>query len=770
MAQNSVSTGIISGRVEDPTGAIVADASVTLTSRDTGYNKVVESDKDGLFSFAALPPGGYVVVASAVGFKGVQVNNVTATLGQTTTVNIRMEIGEVAQQVQVSATSEVLNTTDSSVSNVINRSLIENLPSLRRNFTDYTLLSPTVTHDGQFGSVSFAGTMGDYTSNYAHGNGNVSFSVDGANATSRWSSEQRMQTRPPYLFGAESVQELQVSPSPYSPAYGGGVGYINTVTKSGTNSFHGYAFYFNRNTGTGAIDAVSKANGYPKALDVRQQFGAGLGGPIIKNKLFFFFDYEQQRRKNPISIINTAQAALNVTDFGLPAGTVLPAATGYPTPSSLRAPAPGNPVYLQQVANALFAVRSNLGFYPRRHDDLLFFQRVDLMATNNDQVAIRYNYNLFKATATTTSNPVPGTGYTGNRKEREPDHDALAHWTHTFSPTLLVSSAVYYSRNQDAQSPTFLVPAGFIPSVSLRAPSALTFGNSHFSDVREYEWGGSQHYTWVKGRHTLEFGAEVAHDTNVTISTQGYQGSFTFTSPTAFALGQYSLFTQSARAACAQDWLLYLRRIHRRYLQATNKLTLNFGFRQDGQAYPQPTLNPLYPLTGQFNNDYKRWSPRVGFAYHMFPRTVVRGGIGIFRPFLASSNYLDSTVSNGLSSLRSSLSLNYDTNLAPDAQRVIFPNILPEHRRSSPRRPTSTLSIRASGTPPRFRPVSRSNNSSPTVSRSRPAASGSHSNHLISSSYSDLNQIRPTGTVRYIVCPEGTVTVPCNNGARLSRC
>ena len=125
------------------------------------------------------------------------------------------------------------------------------------------------------------------------------------------------------------------------------------MTKSGTNAFHGDAFYYNRNTGTGAIDAVSKANGYPKALDVRQQFGAGLGGPIVKNKLFFFFDYEQQRRKDPISIINTSQAAVNVTSFGLPAGTVLPTPTGYPVPSGLTAAAPGNPVYLQQVSNAL---------------------------------------------------------------------------------------------------------------------------------------------------------------------------------------------------------------------------------------------------------------------------------------------------------------------------------------------------------------------------------------------------------------------------------
>ncbi len=153
--------------------------------------------------------------------------------------------------------------------------------------------------------------------------------------------------------------EFQVSENPYSSAYGGGsAGYVNTVTKSGTNSFHGDAFYYNRNTGTGAIDAVSKANGYPKAMDVRQQFGAGLGGPIVKNKLFFFFDYEQQRRKDPISIINTSQAAVNETSFGVPAGTPLPTPTGYPVPSGLTAAAPTNPLYLQQVSNALNEIKA----------------------------------------------------------------------------------------------------------------------------------------------------------------------------------------------------------------------------------------------------------------------------------------------------------------------------------------------------------------------------------------------------------------------------
>ena len=271
-----ISTSTIDGRVEDPSGAVITGAAVVLTNASNGYKQVSASNGDGLFSFSALPAGVYTLAASASGFRAAQVTNVNATVGETTAVTVKMEVGGVNQQVQVTADVDVLNTSDSSISSVVGGIMVDNLPTLRRNFTDFALLNPSVTVDGQFGSISFAGALGDVNSNYANANASNAFSVDGANATSRYLGEQRGQTRIPYLFGSEAVQEFQIAENPYSPAYGGAVtGYVNTVTKSGTNTFHGDAFYYNRNTGTGAIDAVSKANGYPKALDVRQQFGAG---------------------------------------------------------------------------------------------------------------------------------------------------------------------------------------------------------------------------------------------------------------------------------------------------------------------------------------------------------------------------------------------------------------------------------------------------------------------------------------------------------------
>ena len=768
-AQNSVSTGVINGQVVDPSGAAIAGADVLIINSSNGYKQVRASSDDGLFSFSGVPVGAYALDASATGFRGVHVTNVNATVGQTTAITVKMELGDVKQDVQVTAEAELLNTSDSSISSVIGQTMVQNLPTLRRQYTDFALLSPGVTVDGQFGSVSFAGSQGDYTSNYANGNGGNSFSVDGANSTSRYLSEQRMETRVPYVFGLESVQEFQVSINPYSPAYGGGAaGYVNTVTKSGTNAFHGHAFYYNRNTGTGAIDAVSKANGFPKAFDVRQQFGAGLGGPVVKNKLFFFFDYEQQRRKDPISIINTSQAAVNVTSFGVPAGTVLPTPTGFPVPSGLTAADPTNPVYLQQVSNALYEIKSNLGFYPRRQDDLVFFERGDWMPTSKDQIALRYNYNTFRSPGSATSNPIATSGQQAFSDDNAQDHDALAHWTHAISPTLLLDTHVFYSRNNDQTAPSPLAPVGFPTSVKLTVPSAFSLGSAVLNDIREYEWGFGEHVNWVKGRHSFDLGADITHDSNVSLSYTGYNGSFTFPSLTAFALGQYSLYSQNSGNPL-------IRRAFPTYgfylgdtFKVNSKLTLDLGIRQDFQVYPQPPLNPAIPLTGQFNNDYARWAPRVGFAYHPFSRTVIRGGGGIFRAFLSSRNYIAGTTTNGLASLRSSLSLGYNNTLAPNAQALVFPNILPSDSSlfaASPNVNVIDPGLKDPST------IQSSLQIEQQLTNSLTVTVGSiwvHSEHLISSSFFDYNLIQPTGTTQYVVCPAGTTTVPCVGSAPIT--
>jgi hypothetical protein len=189
-------------------------------------------------------------------------------------------VGAGADTVKVIGTTPLLRPEESSASTVIERSLIEELPLNGRKYTDFMVLTPNTSYDGDTGLVSTAGQQGGEDSGYANGNGSSAFTVDGSNATSNYFADIVGRYRIPYLYGEDAIQEFQVSVSPYTAIYGGGAGFVNAVTRSGSNAFHGSAFYYNRNSATGANDSLDKAAGNPKPEDALQQFGAGLGGPI----------------------------------------------------------------------------------------------------------------------------------------------------------------------------------------------------------------------------------------------------------------------------------------------------------------------------------------------------------------------------------------------------------------------------------------------------------------------------------------------------------
>lgn len=764
-AQNAISTGAISGRATDGTGAALNSVSVVLLNQETGLKQTARTNDGGYYSFPSLPVGRYQVTFSLAGFKTLEVKNVVASVGTAAAVNAQMDLGEVSQQVTVAESSTgVLNTSDSHLSTVVERSFVENLPSLRRNYTDFVLLTPNVTTDGQFGDVTFAGSTGGPFSTYGNSNASNAFTVDGANATSRYWGSARGLTRIPYLFGAEAIQEFQVSVNPYSSAYGGSsTGFVNTVTKSGTNAFHGHAVYFNRNSGTAALDAVSKASGSLKALDVRQQFGAGLGGRIIRDKLFFFFDYEQQRRKNPTSVINPSQAAVNETNFGVPLGTALPAPTGYPVPSALTAPDATNPVYLQQVSNALSVIQRNLGIRARRQDDLVFFQKVDWQLSNSDHLTFAYNYNTFNSPGgLITYHPVPNRGQDALANNAVRDHHAVVHWIRTFSSHVVNDAHVSFARDQELTTGAGLVPAGFQPSVNLTVPSPFLVGNTANNDLREYQWSFSDRVNYQRGRHAFDIGFDFSRIGILSNSLSGYNGGYTFDSLTGFALGQWSLFSQSSGSPrIPLDFPLVAFYVGDTF-KATPKLTLTLGMRYDFQVFPKPEGNPAIPLTGQYDNDYNRWAPRVGFAYHALPKTVIRGGAGFFRAFLTAQNYINATTSTGLASLRSSTTLNYNSALSPIAQAAAFPNILPANS------PLFAASPNVNFIAPGFKTPSTVQASLQVEHQLTPSMTVTvgglwvHGSHLVSSGYWDFNLIQPTGTTQYVVCPAGTAGYSCS--------
>jgi len=778
-AQNVVLTGALSGRVTDPTGAVVRGASVVVQSLATGVQQFAETNHFGLYRLPVVMPGTYSITASVKGFRDVQVL-VRVLVGNTTSQDIKLQVGSSQDTVKVIGTTPLLRPEESSASTVLERSLIEELPLNGRRYTDFATLTPNTSYDGDTGLVSIAGQQGGEDSGYANGNGSNAFTVDGSNATNNFFADVIGRYRIPYLYGEDAVEEFQVSASPYSAVYGGGAAFVNTVTRSGGNAFHGSAFYYNRNSATGANDALDKAAGYPKPEDALQQFGAGLGGPILRNRLWFFVDYEQQLRNNPISVINSALAtnpsnlvSFLSTYFGIPAGTSLPVPKGpLPVPGSDTAPDPTNQVYLQQVSNAMNALNSNLGLSPRKRNDLVVTPRLDYQASPRDGLFLSFNVNRFNSPGGVITDPTTG-NYGTQTLANATVHtfQATLGWTHTFSSRLLNEFHAGTSQDNEISTPTGLAPN--IPTLILDSPASFVLGNAPFSIGRVFErqYSLADRVDYVIGKHTLQFGFDMNRawdadnndggaDPNAAVQFGSPLGSYEFSNLEAFALGEYNIFSQTAGNPTFSFHVPYYGFYVQDSFRVLPKLTLEMGLREDFQVYPQPARNPAFPLTGQYPNQYLRLAPRFGFAWQPESKTVVRGGFGQFYTNMNGLNYRNAVASNGLPSQQSSASVNYGAD-APNQQTPTFPNILPANS------PLFSASQDISLVSPQFRVpyILQASlqiqheifeNTTLTI-----GAMWNHGVHLFSGSAYDLNLQPLQGTTTYTVCPPGTTTAPC---------
>jgi hypothetical protein len=783
-AQNVVLSGAIGGRVTDQAGAVVPGASLVLRNLATDLQQSAVTNHAGLYQFLALMPGTYSVTATGKGFHDVEAL-VQVQVGNTTLQDLKLEVGAGGETVKVSGTMPLLRPTESSASTVLDRSLIDELPRNGRRYTDFMTLTPNTSYDGDTGLVSIAGQQGGEDSGYANGNGSNAFTVDGTNATNNYFADIIGRYRIPYLYGEEAIQEFQVSVSPYSAVYGGGAGFVNAVTRSGSNTFHGSAFYYNRNSATGANDALDEAAGFPKPEDSLQQFGAGVGGPILRNRLWFFVDYEQQLRNDPISVINQAlvstQPGFLSSNFGIPDGTPLPAPNGpLPVPGADVAPDANNPVYLHQVANVIGALNSNLGSGPRKRNDLVITPRLDYQASSRDNLFLSLNFNHFNSPGGVITDPTVGNyGLQTLANAYVHTFETSLGWTHTFSATLLNEFHAGTSQDNEVSTPSGLAPN--TPTVILDSP-AFTLGNAAFSIGRVFErhYSLSERMDYLIGRHTLQFGFDWSRssdadtddggaDPNEAVDFGSPLGLYEFPSLQAFALGRYINFSQAAGnprfAFSVPFYGFYVQDSFR----ALPNLTLEMGVREDFQVYPQPAENPAFPaigqypnLTGQYPNQFQRLAPRFGFAWQPVSKMVVRGGFGQFYTNMNGLNYRNAVISNGLASQQSEVSAQYNNGGSPNQQEPTFPNILPSNSPLFQAAPDISLIS------PQFRvpyilqaslQIEREIAENTTLSV---GTMWNHGVHILSGSAYDLNLMPLTGTASYTVCPPNTVTLPCN--------
>ncbi len=313
-AQSTV-TGGINGTITDPQGGVVPNATVTVTNIGTNNAVTVNANADGGYRVSNLPPGNYRIETTVSGFAPAKADRIVVEVGQVTTVDLPLTLGTTTAEVQVTAEAPVINTTSQDFTTNVNQTSISELPINGRRAVNFVLLAPATVPDGTFGLVSFRGISGVLNNSQ----------VDGGDNNQAWQSEERGRTRIGYVVSQSAIREFQVNTSNYSAEYGrsaGGV--INTVTKSGTNEFHGEIFEYYRNNKFGARnpratqtilnpDFTTTTIGI-KPVDVRHQFGGNVCGPIVKDHLFFCFTYDQQKRNFPGLAVFSSPNYLNTVN------------------------------------------------------------------------------------------------------------------------------------------------------------------------------------------------------------------------------------------------------------------------------------------------------------------------------------------------------------------------------------------------------------------------------------------------------------------------
>ncbi len=282
--------GTVSGLLTDPSGAVVQNAKVTLTDQQKGYTFTTTSDSAGRYLFRAVSPGHYSVTAEMKGFDKVVVTNIKVDVNDNATANLSLRMVAAKETVQVSAQAEAVATQDATTGQVINRKFINDLPLINRDVTALTYLAPGVTDmDDQCPNCGSTG----FVSNGSRG-ASADILLDGASVTNFEPNGgiTQMAYNPP----VEAVEEFKVQQTNFSAEYGfTGASVINMVTRSGSNQFHGSAYDFLRNAITDANDWFANYYGNPRPKQQRNEYGGTFGGPIFKNKTFFFFDFEGTR-------------------------------------------------------------------------------------------------------------------------------------------------------------------------------------------------------------------------------------------------------------------------------------------------------------------------------------------------------------------------------------------------------------------------------------------------------------------------------------------
>lgn len=709
-----VNTASLTGLVSDPTGAAVTGANVTAKNRATNVETSATTDSSGYYTFASLPVGGYTLTVEVQGFKKTVQDNVALEVGQKARIDFTLAVGAIGETSTITASAPILTTQEATTGGVIENKLVTDLPLSARNWDDLIALVPGVQADRYT-------EEGGGTANGRTGGANVhgirslqnNFVLDGVDNNSISENVQELTTqvvRP----SVDSIQEFKVSTNPYSAENGRSPGsLVSVTTKSGGNSFHGTAYEFLRNRIFDANNFFNNRAGAKKPQNIQNQFGANIGGRILKDRLFFFFNYEGTRiRKGVTRLGNVPTANERIGDFSPAAGAAnrvtyatlfdrvgdcrskvpsafnadgsfknnqIPAACIDPLAAKIMGllPAP-NITPGSGALNQLNFIRA-----PGIIDDNdSYTTRVDWQASSKDSIFVRYsNGDRFRYLPGIFGGILDGTSSSANGRLFMKGQSAAIGWNRTLSVRMVNEFRLGWGRNNSfaAQDPfglNTLAEFGFkgvadLPGetggisgidTSARGGTQTIGGQSGFSRIgspdflpksqrtNQFQWTDT--VSLALGAHQFKFGAEVrAPMRNIYQDIPAVRGQMTFDgNRTNIGLGDFLLGypqqQQLTNLAIVDQRLKMFSGFGQDDWKITPRLTANLGLRYDYATWPmegRDRMTNLDPTTGLkftpanspfgrglVKPDKNNFAPRIGLAYQLTPKTVIRAGYGRF--------------------------------------------------------------------------------------------------------------------------------------------
>ena len=723
-AQTQITTGVIQGTVSDATGASLPGVTVEARNLDTNQARTLVTESDGRFVFLQLPPGNYRVTFLLSGFATMVQENIQLTVGQAVTLPVAMKVSGVAETVTVTTATPVIETSRTAAASTLNQTTIETIPILGRKFEDLLTLTPGVSvvqgPDGD--EITFAGQRGVFNN----------ISLDGGDYNNGFFGEQAGGQRASIDITLDAVKEFQVIASGAPAEFGstaGGV--VNVITKSGTNTLKGSLFHFQRMEElTGDLsDGTTLENFH------REQFGGTLGGPIEKEKSFFFLAFEGINGN-----FERPNLSRQLGDTPCPV----------PNPTVQANEAIINANQDCQRTALLSFFQSRLGqaegnpiTHPNR--TLAFLGKGDVVANSNNTISGSWNFNHSRKTNETFD--VATYGNSANGIEGDPARINVVNlnWFSTLSSRMVNEAHFTYSRES---RPRTAVESGLAADTGMGFGPSFRFGNPFFlqPNVDELIWRTQlrNNLSIISGSHTVKFGGEWMHTLNDQIFRGFFTGRYLFSSVSGFlryaspaSADGYGPNTVScstptfssttfvtAPATCPAGYstdggplLFYLQGAGRTgpatdaagaskitndefslfaqdSWQVRPNVTVNYGVRWDAQVMPDtvdPATtayaafldDPAFPSDGTIPSQWWMWQPRVGVAWDVRRdgKSLVRASWGLYYARQNMLSQVGSVTTNGLQQQTIFASTDNMRNFGaptPTWPGVITPTPLPE--------------------------------------------------------------------------------------------